>query len=209
MKRIVQIGTERGDDHVYEMISKSTEPVFAIFVEPNPFCLEIIRNRYKFLETKIISNIAISDKNGVSTMHFPPWFSSGESAVASLRSNHLVNHGINEGSIVKIDILSFQINSYLNSLMGIGPNEVIDNLFIDTEGFDCDILLSTNFDQLKIKNICFEYIHSDERHIIEESGGPLNTPKFKSTHAYLEQNGFVQTLVDPDSHNVFYQNTKF
>ena len=69
--------------------------------------------------------------------------------------------------------------------MGFNASDTIDNLFIDTEGHDCDILLNTDFNILNIKNIMFETTHSE---------GPFsgtNTNKFNETDRHLKNFNYI------------------
>jgi len=203
VRRIIQIGVERANDHVFEIIKNYEDEISAYFVEPNPHCIPIINQKYSFLKNKVVSNIVISEKNGCETMYFPPWYTI-ESNVASLNPKHLVNHGVNENSLVSIEVKSLTLNSYIEEV-GIKKEDIIDNLFIDTEGYDCDIILSTNFKNNQIRNICFEYIHSDDRQVITEYGGPLNTPKFLKTNDYLLEQGYVLDRIEESEHNIYYR----
>ena len=75
------------------------------------------------------------------------------------------------------------LNTLINFLI---RNNEIEYLFIDTEGHDCDILLSTDFSKLNINNIIFETAHSEGTF---RSGGQklLETTKHLELFVYKPQ----------------------
>jgi len=198
MKTIVQIGVADGNDHVFELIKNSEELIFPIFIEPNPYSIPLINNKYNFLKQKIISNVAISDIDGYTKMYFPPWFYTGDALVASLNKNHVISHEIPEYTIKTLEVMCFKLNTYLNTILGFCQENLINDLFIDTEGHDCDIILATDFSKINVNNICFEYIHSDG------VGSGMNTKKFLNTNKHLENFGYYLQKIDKDNHNVIY-----
>jgi len=178
MKIVVQIGVANADDHVYKFIEENNFNVFGIFIEPNPHSIPLIKNKYKNLKNKVISTVGISTETGIKDIYFDSMFLSGNSQHSSINMNHVIRHGHN--SLNKFSVLCFSLNDYLNKIIGFDNSDVIDNLFIDTEGHDCDIILSTNFNLLNIKSIMFETTHSD---------GPFsgrNTNKFNKTDEHLK-----------------------
>jgi hypothetical protein len=72
----------------------------------------------------------------------------------------------------------------------------IEYLVMDTEGHDCDIILSTNFNKLKVKNVCFEITHSD---------GPfINGKKLEKTIEYLNSFGYRMNSNSSNNCNVTF-----
>ena len=184
MKTIIQIGVADGNDHVCQLISSlNYDNVFGIFIEPNIHSIPLIKNIYSNLQNKIISIIAISNKTGIVKMYFNN-YTTGNSQQSSVNKEHLYAHGWKDTDIDEIEILSFTLNDYLNKILGFDSNTVIDNLFIDTEGHDCDILLSTDFSKLNIKEIYFEIAHTDGAF-----SGP-DTKKLNDCVSYLETHGY-------------------
>lgn len=200
MKTIVQIGVSDANDHVFDLIKEIKENIFPIFIEPNPYCIPLIKKKYEFLPLKIISNIAISNTNENKIMYFPPWFESGDAAVASLDKQHVIAHQIPENTIKTLNVNCFTLNTFLNTILGLQtPTDSIDYLFIDTEGHDCNIILSIDFSKISFDMICFEYIHSDGF-----SSG-MHTNKMISTNKYLEYNGYYLEKMDTINHNIIYK----
>ncbi len=184
MKTIVQIGVADANDHVNQLISSlNYDDVLGIFIEPNIHSIPHIKNRYINLKNKIISNIAISNKTGFIKIYFNNYIS-GNSQQASCNKEHLFAHNWKEDDIKEVDVLCFTLNDYLNSVLGFDETVIIDNLFIDTEGHDCDILLSTDFSKLNIQTIYFEITHSDGAF----SG--KGTKKLNDCVSYLEKCGY-------------------
>lgn len=184
MKTIVQIGTCHAIDHVYDYIeSQEFKNVFGIFIEPNKHSIPHIKNRYQLLTNKIISNIAISTYDGILPIYFNH-YESGESQHASVRESHLYAHGNTPDIITKVDIPCLTLNTYLNKILSFDENTVIDNLYIDTEGHDCDILLNTDFSKLNIKEIYFETTHTEQAFSRE------NTEIYRNTSQHLLNNGY-------------------
>ena len=183
-KIIVQIGTCHAIDHVYDYIeSQQFKIVFGLFIEPNKHSIPHIKNRYQFLTNKIISNIAISTYDGIIPIYFNH-YESGDSQHASVRESHLYDHGNNPDIITKVDIPCLTLNTYLNKILSFDENTVIDNLYIDTEGHDCDILLNTDFSKLNIKEIFFEITHT------EKAFSGQNTEIYRNTSQHLINSGY-------------------
>jgi len=202
MKTIVQIGVADGDDHVFRMISENNfKDIFAIFIEPNPYSIPLIQKRYENLTTKIISNFAISDANGIIKLYFPFDYKNGNSQVASIDKNHLIQHGNPEYTLTQMNVQCFTLNTYLNYVLGLDLSTNIDTLYIDTEGHDCDIIMNIDFHKLNINNICFEFWHTDGPH----SGATnMYTEKFIKTDEYLKQNKYSISKIDKESGSVYY-----
>lgn len=162
MKIIVQIGVCDAKDHVQDYVkSLSQSDIFCVFIEANPYSIPLIHDAYKFLNNKIISNIAISTYTGTIKLFLPPWYKTGDAQVASVNKNHVVMHQVPENTVQEIEIPCLTLNSYLNNVLGLDVNDIIDRLYIDVEGHDVDIILSTDFSKLNIKEIFFETAHTD------------------------------------------------
>ena len=73
----------------------------------------------------------------------------------------------------------------------------VEWLYIDAEGYDCDIILFTDFSKLNIKNVFFETVHSD---------GPFKQgEKLERTFNWLYSHGYLKNAIKTtDSHNVAF-----
>jgi hypothetical protein len=96
-------------------------------------------------------------------------------------------HGNPAEFIYKIIVPCVDLNTLINFII---KQKEIEYLFIDTEGHDCDIILSTDFSKYKIKNLKFETTHSD---------GPFTKgKKLISAINHLKDCGFTIEKVDND-----------
>jgi len=194
MKTILQIGTCDAQDHVYDIIKQNNfENIFGIFVEPNIHSIPLIKERYNLLKNKIISNIAITTYDGIIPIYFSD-YTSGNSQHACINISHVYQHGNNADNITKVDVNCLTLNTYLNKILCFDEKTIIDNLYIDTEGHDCDIILNIDFKKLNVREIYFEIAHT------EGAFTGKNTEKFKKTDNYLTNNGFsFKEIINNDS----------
>ena len=182
MKYIIQIGSGKGCDHVTEIIKYNSEKYINFFVEPNPYIFEKLKNNYKKISNNCnFYNTAISTKNGKIEIHFNDIEGiTSDSAQSSFNLDHVLKHGHKLENITTLNVKCSDLNTFLNE-NNLNEKE-IEYLFIDTEGHDCDIILSTNFSNLNIENIYFEKLHTD---------GPFNQgEKFNKTKNYLTNIGY-------------------
>lgn len=198
MKTIVQIGTANAEDHVLDYIKEQKFDVFGIFIEPNPYSIAHVQKQYKDLKAKVISNIAISNKDGSIDFYLPCDFQNGNSQIASVNLDHLVKHGNSVSSIYRVTVPCYKLNSYLNRLLGFTTEQKIDTLFIDTEGHDCDIILSTDFSLLSIDQVFFEIAHTDGVFT------GIETEKFKATNKHLNSFGFSMKEINKEHGSIVY-----
>ena len=178
MKTIIQIGIANAEDHVKDFILKYPNDYFIYLIEPIMESNSLIEEAYSFTNNKIIFNIAISNTNGYLDL-FANRQRGGDNAHCSVNYNHLIIHGNPEQHIYKINVPCLDLNTLINYII---QNKEIEYLFIDTEGHDCDILLSTDFLNFNIKNIIFEHTHTD---------GPFTKgEKYEKTKQHLKSFGY-------------------
>lgn len=162
MKHILQIGACGGKDHVLDVISNRSTEITAHLIEPLPKNFNLLINNYKNIVINNNSiqfyNCAISTHTGKLVLYYQKEVKNNtQDEHCSFSYNHLLAHG-HEGNIEKIEVTCYTLFDFIDHF---NISKTIDHLYIDTEGHDCDILLSTNFDDLDIKNITFEATHSD------------------------------------------------
>jgi FkbM family methyltransferase len=184
LKTAIQIGVANGDDFVKEFILNNKD-YYIYLIEPVEASIPLIENSYSFTENKTIWNFAISKTNGYLTF-YTDINEGGNNQVASIYKNHLMAHQRTLEQIKEQIVPCLDLNTLINFVI---KNNEIEYLFIDTEGHDCDILLSTDFSKLNIKNIIFETAHSEGA---LTSGGQ----KLIETTKHLELNKYKS---DPDS----------
>lgn len=177
-RKIVQIGANKGYDHVFE-ITKNNE-YDCLFVEPNPHAIKILKDCYKNCEHCKFEECAISTNNGTIEMHFND-IDSGDSSHSSISMDHVLKHNNPQEKITSLTVDCMTVESLLEKYGW--KNDQIEWLYIDAEGHDCDIILSTDFSKLNIRNVFFESIHSD---------GPFKQgDKLKKTIEWLNSSGYL------------------
>ena len=161
MKTFIQIGTNNGDDE-FNHIVKKENPDLVILVEPNTTLNEEIIKNYSFISDRIhIENIAINTKSGPCEVVIPknplllPDGNICELGTAHYTLLPMDDWG-NDFTSIKVNGLTF---SDLCEKYSISE---IDFLQTDTEGFDSEIILSIDFDRIKINKIKYEYWPFDE-----------------------------------------------
>jgi len=180
MKTIIQIGVANAEDHVRDFVVKTPNDYFVYLVEPVKESNTFIESAYSFTPNKSIFNFAISNTNGYLDLFYNTE-SGGNNQHASVNYNHLVVHGNPIDFIQKIKVPCIDLNTLINFII---KQKEIEYLFIDTEGHDCDILLNTNFSYFDIKNIIFEYTHTD---------GPFDKgQKYENTKQHLMSFGYIE-----------------
>lgn len=196
MTTIIQIGVCDAKDHVFDYIKAlNHDNLFAIFIDANPYSIPLIFNSYNFLHNKIISNVAISTYDGFIKLFLPPWYKTGDAQVASVNKNHVIMHQVPENFVQEIEVPCFSLNTYLNNKLKFSKNDIIDKLFIDVEGHDVDIILSTDFSRLNIKQIYFETAHTDGVH---SGWNNIYTSRFNQAAEYLKTFGYVLEEIHTD-----------
>ena len=151
----VQIGSNIGNpnDKLYEGIRNNT--LKGLLVEPNPYAYMKLRLAYEGISDLIYDQSAISDHDGSIDLYLVQEELSKGWSSSSL--DFMKAFGLTEDGLQKITVPCLTIRSLLTKHNIL--NETIDRLIIDTEGHDVPILLATDFSDLDIKEIIFEYIH--------------------------------------------------
>jgi len=157
MKTFVQIGTHNGNDEFNNLVKKEN-PDLVILVEPNSEMNDEIFKNYSYITDKDklkVENTIINTKSGLCEVVIPKnplLFPDGnycELGTAHYSLLPLDNWGDDFKSI-KVDGITFSDLCEKYSITE------IDYLCIDTEGFDSQIILSINFNSVKIKKLKYE-----------------------------------------------------
>jgi FkbM family methyltransferase len=153
--KFLQIGVHIGNDEAFEII-KNHKIELGILVEPLPHLIPHIQKNYSGIENINIENKAIAINNCKNVSFF---YDTGDpiTELSSMSKQHLLEHHVNEENIKEIQVETESLNSILERY----SITDLDYLFIDTEGFDYDILMSLNLQKYNIQNIIFEDIHMD------------------------------------------------
>jgi FkbM family methyltransferase len=183
MLKIIQIGANSGNDHVFDFISKNHNEIdLAILVEPIPFIISELKDQYKTYNNIIIENIAISDENITDfTLYY---VENSNYELSSFSKQHILDHGCPEPKIKSVIVPSLTINQLLDKYNIIE----LDYLYIDTEGLDVHILGSIDYFKYKINNIIFEIAHTD--------GAKRQGSNFLEITNYLKNLGYSLSSID-------------
>jgi len=161
IKYIVQIGANDGIsyEHINYFIKKYK--IKSLLVEPIKNNFKLLVKNYKNLNYVNLENYAISSNNEINYLYkvdekYLKKYDASARAIPSFNYKHLIKHGIKKKHIVKemINQISFldlfkkhKINSF-------------DLLYIDTEGYDCN-LVNNFLEKIKIRPIIiFEWNHA-------------------------------------------------
>jgi FkbM family methyltransferase len=167
MIKFLQIGAHIGQNDLASSIIKNSNIEFGLLIEPLPHLIPHLVESYKDFSNIIIENKAVT----INTNEKLKFFYDKVDPITELSSfsrEHLINHNILDENIAEIIVDGETFDSILERH---SINE-LDWLFIDTEGYDCDILLSIDFSKYKIDSIVFEYTHSDG--VFSRGGEKLN-----------------------------------
>jgi FkbM family methyltransferase len=189
---MVQIGANNGHDHVYEKINNGKFQ--CIFIEPNPYSFVELKKTYSHLEDSIFENSAISTFDGEIDMYFND-MESGDSSHSSISLSHVLDHNNPKENITHKKVKCLMLETLLKKYSW--DSDEIEWLYIDAEGHDCDIILSTDFSKLRIKNIFFETVHSD--------GSFKKGEKLERTFNWLYSHGYLKNARETiDNDNVAF-----
>ena len=203
MKTIIQIGTADGDDEVFSYLQKNGFDNYNVyFIEPNKYSRPLIEEQYENLKNKAIFPIAITHYDGDVDMFFDSNYETGRSYHSSVRASFSKNDeqaysfpevlGHKKEEIKKVKVPCLTLNTFM--LKYVQPDTEIEHLFIDAEGCDCDIVSKTDFSNLIINNITFEYIHAGG------VNGGMGKKEFRDAVQNLQENGFYleKTEIEAD-----------
>jgi hypothetical protein len=138
-------------------------------VDINNTSLNKARDKYSNFDFVEIQNIGVLPIDVEDKITFFSPKIDKESEYCGLSKNHIIAHQSNHGGL---DSFSVPCKS-LSSLLKENPRTT--HLFIDTEGLDALILFSVNWNEFSVKEIVFEFIHTDG---ILKSGNRLQALAF-------------------------------
>jgi FkbM family methyltransferase len=186
--KIVQIGSNDGDDSVRQFINKNQNNIeLVVLVEPIPFILDKLKENYKDFNNVFIENIAISDDE---LEKFTLYYEEGSNyELSSFRKQHLIDCNCSLEKIKSIDVDCLTINQLFEKY----SIDTLDYLYIDTEGLDVHIINSIDFNKFKIKNLIFEVTHTDGIHT---DGTPKIGTNYTEITKYLIKLGYNLSQID-------------
>jgi len=129
-----------------------------ILVEPNPINISLLQKCYETYPQAKIFQVAITPKHlSHQTLDFfyaeddGPHFQ-----VASINKQHIIKHYGHSAKISSIQVPTMDLSSFLNETLG---HDEIELLALDIEGIDADVILDTDFNEMNVTFLSFEYIH--------------------------------------------------
>lgn len=160
----VQIGANDGhtDDPIFKLVKKYHWS--GVLVEPVPEYFEKLKRSYKGVPNLVFANVAIAQKNGYKTLYgfsdqSPFWIKLHTKTKNSFSKETILSHSWYIPSldkyIVEEKVKSINVETLLNKY----TDGEVDMLFIDTEGYDFEILKQFNLKKNKPLVIYYEHKH--------------------------------------------------
>ncbi len=176
---IIQIGANDGKrfDIINKFVKKYSPK--AIFLEPIKSNFNDLKNNYSEQKNLFFENLAISVNNQIEYLYKVSedkihLYDDHIVGLTSFTKKHLIKHGVKEKHIRKELVNTISINELLKKY----DVDQFDLLFIDTEGYDGEIV-SDFITKSKLRPIIiFEYIH-------------INNNVLKSTLKSLSENKYI------------------
>lgn len=157
--KIVQIGSNRGNDDLSKLIGENI-PEILILVEPMRLHNETLKNFYSNIKNVHIENVVIGLEDQKEIDFYYHLDDGPGYEVASLDPKHIYERHIH---LPKDRISSFKIEIMsINKLLEKYNLQKLDILFIDAEGYDDKIIKSIDFSNFEINQIYFENLHITE-----------------------------------------------
>ena len=157
---LVQIGANDGkmSDPIHQFITRNKDKLGGILIEPMKDTFEQLRYNYRNYPSFKAVNIGIHNSEKEMTLYkvdpvklkkLPDW----AKGIASFDKDHHKRSNIKEDFIIpeKVKCISF------DELLKNYQITKIDLLQIDTEGYDSEIILNINYDNIKPSIINFEH----------------------------------------------------
>ena len=190
--KVIQIGANNGHDHVHEIVKCGKYQ--SIFVEPNPYLIDILKKNYEYIENCEFEECAVATFDGEIEMHFNN-IEGVDLSHSSISIDHVLSHKHKKEDITTKKVKCMTLENLLKKHSW--HDKEVEWLYIDAEGYDCDIILFTDFSKLNIKNVFFETVHSD---------GPFKQgEKLERTFNWLYSHGYLKNAIKTtDSHNVAF-----
>ncbi len=160
MSVVIQLGSNVGLDSVFDFLSNAADSYSVYLVEPNLSSFEQCKKNYKTLfnkhEIHFLNAAAVPYRTTDEIQLFFPTQDKNSPFASS--SKNFVNAHVGYTEIDSFTAKAIPINDLLE-IYSIDNN--VEYLYIDTEGLCVDIVDAIDFDKYNIKNLIFEYIHSD------------------------------------------------
>ena len=163
-----------------------------LLVEPVPYNILQLKERYKNLNNIFFDQNFISNDNSIISFFFVKENSISKlgkhwaSGIGSFSKKFILDHKSKNFKIQENDINEIQIQSKtFNELCETYNISMIDKLLIDVEGSEKKIIESIDYKKIIIKELVFEYKHLDDtfffKNNLKKLVSFLNSKNFKET----------------------------
>lgn len=128
-----------------------------ILVEPNPLNIPLLLECWKDYPESSIYDIGIVpssyEKESMDLYYCP--LDAPHYQVASVNKSHVRRHYGDDCDLEKVTVPVKHLEKFISEII----TEEIELLALDIEGVDAEVILDTNFDNLKVKYLSFEHSH--------------------------------------------------
>jgi hypothetical protein len=163
----VQIGSGAGDldkradcrDGFTEFIKNQPRENIKkiILVEPNPINIPLLKKCWEDYPQSIIYELGIVTKSFPeknTKLYYCP-LDAPHYQVASINKEHIYKHYGYDCELKHFIVDVKDLETFINEVV----NDEIELLSLDIEGIDAEVILDTNFNNIKIKYLSFEHLH--------------------------------------------------
>mmetsp|Transcript_30057 Transcript_30057/g.60275 ORF Transcript_30057/g.60275 Transcript_30057/m.60275 type:complete len:378 (+) Transcript_30057:52-1185(+) len=215
---ILQVGASVGrstslTDPVFTLLGgQTTNHLAAVLVEPLPSSFKNLQANYRDSKARIsFENVALVTSRDLEargptcTMYIPKtaptiWGNIDSRELASLDPRHSQNHGF-QATPLQAVALNWQQLLQRHSKQAGAHEMPVGMLLLDTEGYDCRLLLDFPWQSLRSNVVMFEHVHCDGPNsghtVVRDNSGewvPAQRPLFDRTASVLRVYGY--TLVE-------------
>lgn len=157
--KILQIGCNDCNDHVRNYVNDNLSSVdILILVDPQSNNLEKCKEIYKDVQNLVLIDKAVTANPDQETMVLYTNPTDDPAGIHnSISKNHLIGHNHNLNNITSQTYSAIHINQILS----LHNCQILDRLYVDTEGYDIEILKSIDFNRFIVKYIRFEFLHCE------------------------------------------------
>lgn len=159
----VQIGNDgHTDDPIYRLVKKFEWS--GVLVEPVPEYFQKLKESYKGVPNISFANVAIADKNGYKTLYgfsekAPFWIRLHTKTKNSFSKKTILSHSWYMPNLEKY-IVGQKVKAInVDTLIEKYTEGKVDMLFIDTEGYDFEILKQFDLGTLRPSVVYYEHKH--------------------------------------------------
>ena len=169
-----------------------------LLVEPVPYNILQLKERYKNLNNIFFDQNFISNDNSIISFFFVKENSISKlgkhwaSGIGSFSKKFILDHKSKNFKIQENDINEIQIQSKtFNELCETYNISMIDKLLIDVEGSEKKIIESIDYKKIVIKELVFEYKHLDDTFFFKSN--------LKKLVSFLNSKNFKETTRDKEN----------